>query len=506
MIRVCEFCGKEFETQKRRKTCSEQCYKSLFAQKMKEWRQNKMTPEMEQARVAKIAQTKLERYGDKNYNNMDKNKNTKLERYGDKNYNNRELFKETYSKKKPEEVQAMLDKQKQTNLERYGNEYYRNMEKVKETVSKKTPSEWRKIITKRKETSLQKYEISNPAQSHFKNKENFNLKFVLKTFVKNSKFLKDEFCEYFGCDFQAASRFKRRYNLNIPNKNMRSKTQRRIFDSIRTDDKLENHRKLIFPLELDIYIPSAKLAIEYNGLLYHSRGYDSSSKANSPDFPRDYHLNKTKLCEEQGVQLLHIFEGENLNIWYSMIHSKLGLNEKLYARKCFIKEIQFKEASEFLEANHLQGSCNSKINLGLFYNDELVSLMTFGKARFNKQYDWELLRFCSKRNLNVIGAAGKLLKHFRRNYNGSIISYANRRWSNGDLYEKLGFSKVKETPPNYWYFRKNEGVLFSRVMFQKHKLKDILENFDASLSETQNMLNNGYRQIFDCGNLVYVLE
>lgn len=522
---ICSFCNKEFQSPKKRKTCSNTCAKLLRTQSFKKWRQTHWTPEMEKERIEKIMKTKKERYGNSNYNNMGKNKQTKLERYGNSNYNNmdknkqtklknwgdgkynnRELFKETYSKKSRKEIDKMLQKQKFTCFQRYGDEFFRNIEKVKEKLRSKSKKEWNEITQKRKQTSKERYNVSNPAQNHFKNKENFNLNFILENFVKSQKFLRDEFCDYFGCDITAVSNFKRKNNLEIPNKNSRSKVQRKLFDSINVKNKKENFRKLISPLEIDIFLPDEKLAIEYNGLLYHSRGYSISSKINSPNFPKNYHLMKTDLCEEQGVQLFHIFEGESLDIWLSMINSKIGLNEKLYARKCEVKEIKFKEASEFLEENHLQGACNSKINLGLFKDNELVSVMTFGKSRFNKQYDWELLRFCSKKNLNVVGGASKLLTYFRSKNAGSIISYANRRWSNGSLYEKLGFTKKGKTSPNYWYFKENSGELLSRVKFQKHKLKNILENFDENLSETQNMLNHGYRQIFDCGNLVYVLD
>ena len=98
-----------------------------------------------------------------------------------------------------------------------------------------------------------------------------------------------------------------------------------------------------------------------------------------------------------------------------------------------------------------------------------------------------------------------MLKHFERTYNPkSIISYADRRWSKGNLYSKIGFKQVSTSKPNYWYIV--DGQLESRVKYQKHKLKNILEHFDESKSEVQNTKDNGYNRIFDCGNLVYVKE
>ena len=130
--------------------------------------------------------------------------------------------------------------------------------------------------------------------------------------------------------------------------------------------------------------------------------------------------------------------------------------------------------------------------------------MTFSKPRFNKNYDYELIRFCNKLNTSVIGSASKLFNYFIKNYNPkSIISYANRRFSNGSIYETLGFKFLRKTEPNYFYFKRNVGILMSRNQFQKHKLKDKLDIYNPELSEQENMFNNDYRRIYDCGNLVY---
>ena len=130
--------------------------------------------------------------------------------------------------------------------------------------------------------------------------------------------------------------------------------------------------------------------------------------------------------------------------------------------------------------------------------------MTFSKPRFNKNYDWELVRYCTIGDWSVIGGAGKLLKFFRDNYEGSIISYADRRWSDGNLYKGLGFTELENTKPAYFYTK--DGIRYSRVMFQKHKLHKILDKFDESLSENDNMIMNGYSKVFDCGNKVFVLR
>lgn len=271
------------------------------------------------------------------------------------------------------------------------------------------------------------------------------------------------------------------------------------------------YRKRFDNKEFDIYLPDFKLAIEFNGLMDHSIGYHSYSRFNNEYNKKNInrHLEKTEIAEKYNIQLFHIFEDSWIShkeIWKSMIKNKLGLSEKIYARKCQAKEILKKESKFFLEENHLQGDARASIKIGLFYNNELVSVMTFMKPRYNTKYDYELIRFATKKDYSIIGGASKLLKYFRERYSGSIISYANRSWSKGDIYEKLGFSFSHKTHPNHTYFKQEEMIRYPREKFQKHKQKDILEKFDPNLTGIENMLLNNYRIVFDSGQLVYTLE
>ena len=270
-----------------------------------------------------------------------------------------------------------------------------------------------------------------------------------------------------------------------------------------------NTRAIIPPLELDVYSKENNMAIEYNGLMYHSYGKSVYSKFdNVIKENKNKHLIKTELCEKQGIQLFHIFENEWLNkshIWKSIIKSKMGDTVRIFARKCIIREIDSVTASTFNKENHIQGHCPGSLQIGLFYNSELVQVMTFGKPRFNKKYEYELIRMCSKLNTTVVGGASKLLNYFERTYTpASIISYANRRWSMGNVYEKLGFTFSHNSEPNYFYFKPNKLELESRNKFQKHKLSKLLVDFNPKISESANMFNNGYRRIYDCGQKVYV--
>jgi hypothetical protein len=223
---------------------------------------------------------------------------------------------------------------------------------------------------------------------------------------------------------------------------------------------------------------------------------------------KNSHLNKTVQCEEKGIQLFHIFENEWIDpqkqlIWKSMLNSAIGKSTRIFARKCIIRDIEFNESNKFLSENHMQGNSVASVRFGLFYNEELVSVMTFGKSRYNKSIQWELMRFASKLNYNVVGGASKLLKYFELNYKPiSLLSYANRRWSQGNVYVKLGFEFIENTSPNYFYFHKNIGILESRQKYQKHKLINF-ENYSDEKTETQIMYEAGYRKIYDSGNKLY---
>jgi G:T-mismatch repair DNA endonuclease (very short patch repair protein) len=262
----------------------------------------------------------------------------------------------------------------------------------------------------------------------------------------------------------------------------------------------KNNRQLIKPLELDIIIPEKKIAIEFNGIYWHSDQIKNDQM---------YHLNKTLKCEEVGYKLIHIWEydwinSNKQNILKEKIKALLGVDQtKIYARKCEIKEIDSKTKNEFLNKHHIQGEDKSKVKLGLFYENELVAVMTFGKPRFNNNYEWELIRYATKSGYQVLGGAGKLLSYFERNYTPkSIITYADRSYSQGNMYRQIGFSLNKISDPSYIWTKGNE--ILSRYQCQKHKLKELLgDNYNERLSENENMSLNGFYKLYDCGNFVF---
>jgi len=343
-----------------------------------------------------------------------------------------------------------------------------------------------------------------------KNTENLNKEFIVSNFFKDDTPDIIGISEYFGLDKKNFAGHMRR--LGIEYKKKFGLVEKEISKFIK--NPVLNDRTIISPKELDIYCEEFKFAVEYDGLLFHSFGKSKYGMFNSyskEKTNRNRHLEKTNACEKQGIQLFHIFENEFQDktlrrIWISVLENKQGLNKRIGARKCQIKEVPSKDTIDFLNENHLQGYSVAKVNIGIFYEEELISLMTFGKSRYSKDIEYELIRFCTKIGYSVQGGASKLLKYFERTYKPkSIISYANRRWSVGGLYEAIGFDFLGDTKLNYFYFHQNKpNILLSRQSFQKHKLKDKLEIFDENLTESENMYNNGYRKIYDCGNKKYI--
>jgi hypothetical protein len=256
-----------------------------------------------------------------------------------------------------------------------------------------------------------------------------------------------------------------------------------------------NNRSLIHPEELDIFIPSHNIAIEYNGLYWHSEALGKD---------RYYHSRKFEKCNSVGIRLIQIFEDEwtyKEDIVKNRIKHILNIVDgKIYARQCKIEIIDSKTSSEFCEKYHIQGYSKSAIKLGAFYNDKLVSVMTFSKLSIakgqkNKDGIWELNRFCS--SVPVIGIASKLISYFKKHYNWKeIISYADRRWNTGNLYKKLGFKLISITKPNYWYTMNKKR--HHRFKFRRNKL-------EGDGTELEIMQKNGYNRIWDCGSFKFKL-
>ena len=256
-----------------------------------------------------------------------------------------------------------------------------------------------------------------------------------------------------------------------------------------------SNTKSIIDGEIDIYLPDINLAFEFNGLYWHSEEYKNKL----------YHKRKTDSCLELGINLIHIWEDDWIykkDIVKSMILNRIGKSLKIGARKCEIIDLSNSNdiVRNFLNENHIQGWVTSKYKFGLSYNEELVCLITFGKLRKvtnNNGGDYELLRFCNKKEVSVIGGFSKLLNYFIKNNNiKKVISYSDTSRGLGDVYNKIGFNLISETEPNYYWVI--DGVRKHRFNY----IKDILVKMGNSdkMSEIEIMNSLGHNRIFDCGS------
>ena len=252
--------------------------------------------------------------------------------------------------------------------------------------------------------------------------------------------------------------------------------------------------------ELDIYLPEKNFAIEFNGLFYHS---EEGGKG------QYYHLNKTKICEKNDIFLFHIFEDSwrfKKEIIKSMIINKLGTANKIYARKCQIKIVDNIDRNHFFENNHIQGRDYSTISYGLYFQGELVACMSFSKSRWNDNFTWELMRFANKINTTVVGGFSKLLKYFRNNYFGSIISYSDISYASGNVYNKNGFILDGINVPNYFYVDKNYITRENRIKFNKNNLKKKYPDIDITKTENELTKELGFKRIWNCGTIRWSLQ
>lgn len=256
----------------------------------------------------------------------------------------------------------------------------------------------------------------------------------------------------------------------------------------------ENNRIIIKPYELDIVIESLKIAIEYNGLYYHSEAFGKGDK---------FHLHKTELCEKAGYRLIHIYEDEwrdQKDLVKEKLTHMLGRStNRSYARKLKVISLNKAETNKFLDATHIQGNTSVfSESLGLVDSTgKILACMTFCKNRFSSDGSVELLRFAT--SIAVVGGFSKLLTHYVRSHpKDEIISYSDKRWSIGDVYSKNGFVKVSTSAPGYYYVGP-DGIRQDRQTFMKHKLHKIFSNFDETLTEEENCRRNNYFRIWNCG-------
>lgn len=466
----------------------------------------------------KITDVFLKKYGEtnplKNKEIKAKANATNLERYGTTNV----LLNPEIQKKRQETMieqhgvanalqsTKIINEMEQHNLEKYGVKHTLTLPEVrrksvatlKEKYGVEHVSQIQDVREKIKNTYLCKHGVNHHKQKHFS--EN-----VIKNLTDVSWCIEQHHTQH-----KPLSQIAEELNVNgstvqlyFHNNNIEIKRMYRSAGEIELCsfieqlgvDVLTNVRNIIHPHELDIYIPKQNIAFEYCGLYWHC-------EAQGKD--KWYHLTKMKKCSELGIRLITIYEDEWMGNKYQVkekIKSLLNKDDrpKVYARNTNIKEICTKSKKDFLDKYHIQQDGPGSVNYGIYQKEELIGVVTFIKTGYN----YTLNRYATKKR--IVGGFSKILAHFKNNNRWkNITTFADLRWSNGNLYNKTEFSEDKILPPDYFYIKGCKR--FHKFNYRRKYLKDKLAEFDEVLSEVENCNANGLQRLWDCGKIRFVLK
>lgn len=412
----------------------------------------------------KAANTKLAKYGDEHFVNLEKAKKTCIERYGVENYSS------------TEECKAKVAK---TNLEKFG---------------AKTPAQSIEVLNKMKATCIKKFGVDNYWKSdefriqqqakYFADYENLSDEY--KAIYKDTNLLAEYIstledktpigiAKKFGISRASAYALLYKHDLLdlVDIKTQTSHYELDIIDYIGKDLCLPGDRTILDGKEIDIYVPSKNIGIEFNGDYWHSTEYKQ----------KNYHFEKSKLAESKGIRLIHIWEHEwtdpNQQAKIKMLLDiALGrVNQRIFAKHCIVKQITNKDAKPLNEAVHLQGHRDAQVTYGLYYQDVLVQLMSFSHTHYNRNLkddnSWEIIRGCPGSNNIVVGGVSKLFSHFVKDYKPtSVFSYCDFNKFNGKSYEAIGMRFIGYTGPDMKWLMP-DGTVVNRKPKHHAELKAI---------------------------------
>lgn len=427
--------------------------------------------------------------------------NTALERYGVTNVSRVEDVR----KKISENLKAAKPKQptRYKSCEICGAEFELQWPYTQHTCSPKCRGEYRKrtgisreVYDKAAQTNLSRYGVTNPGERpevHKKMEDTMEVRYG----VRYARYLPEieakvrQTCmERYGVSYYIQTEDANRNNI------MRISELNRRFqaacEAVGCQVELEKYVNGKF---FDLCIDN-KTVVEIDPTYTHNAIGNHWTSEGTP--PR-YHINKTKLAQDNGYRCIHVWDWDN---WDKVIEL-LRPTQSIGARKCEIREVSQKAANAFTAEYHINGSCNGQIcNYGLYFEDELVELMSFGRPRYNRRYDWELLRLCTRAQIRVPGGASKLFNYFIQLNQGSIISYCDLSKFSGTVYSKIGMKLVNITSPNKIWSRGDKKIT-QNLLNQRGYDQLFGTDFGKGTSNEQLMLDNGWLPVYDCGQLVF---
>lgn len=387
--------------------------------------------------------------------------------------------------KHPAQSKVVKDKMKETCNERYGSD---------------TPFTMEGFQNKVKETCLNKYGVEFTSQipgrnekMHKTNLERYGCKSPIGNLDIQKKF-SDDMMKKFGVPYYVMTeegRILQKQTISSINK---------AFGEMLTTRNIEfSYEFSIDRYSYDICIPIKKIFIEIDPTSAHNTLNTPWSDHTS--ISPNYHLIKTNVAKEVGYRCIHVFDWDDWNKIIDILSDK----KQIFARKCNIQEIDVKTCNIFEKMYHIQSSCNKQsIRYGLYYNGELVMIMTFGEPRYNDNYQYELLRLCTSNKYRVIGGASRLFQHFIRKYHPmSIISYCDSSKFTGSVYEKIGMIHKYDTAPNE-IWSKGKTKITNRLLLSRGYDQLFGTNFGKGSDNRLLMMSSGWLPIYDCGQSVYV--
>lgn len=449
----------------------------------------------------KKKQKSLQKYGVDNVSKSEEIKKKKeqkaLEKFGvpyvlqskEAKCKSKKTILEKYGVDSIAKVKEVREKTKRTNLERYGVEYPGQLEKFKQKIKQTNLEKYGtecvlkcdKIKKKINRTKIKKYGIAN----------NF-LNPIIRSKIKQTNL------EKYGVPYACMLEQCRKANKGSISKINKDFSEKLIENNI--NNILEFNLK---KFSYDIQILNSNILLEINPTYTHNVTYGAEFRKHKKEpLSKEYHYNKTIEAKENGYRCIHIFDWDDKNKIINMLKSK----QKIYARNLDCREISQEECTDFLMKYHLQGSCKGqKVRIGLFKKNELLEIMVFGKARYNKNYEWELLRLCSHSDYNIIGGANKLFTHFLIDYKpNSIISYCDNSKFDGEVYRWLNFKLLNYGKPSkHWYNPKTKEHITDNLLRQRGFDQLFGTNYGKGISNKELMIQNGFVEIYDSGQSTY---
>ena len=474
-----------------------------------------LSDELKRNRSDKAKETFLKKYGvdnpSKSIEVYDKVRKTNLERYGVECSAQSEVVKEKikasnrkkYGVEYSFQAEVVKDKIKATSLERYGVDNPSKSDIIKNRIVESNrknlgvdyPMQSKEVMDKSMVTSLQKYGTEYPNQSeivkqHIKESSLriYGVEHPFMSDVVIGKVLNTNLERYgVPCYLMLTKRWEEA-NDSKPN---------RDFAELLDDNNITYEREF----RCGKYSYDFKIGnnlVEINPTATHNTHFNPYGKNRIDDM---YHFNKSNIANVKGYNVIHVFDWDDIDKVVQLLRER----ETVYARKCEVRLVNEVDANKYLDTYHLQGTCRGqKFRLGLYYDNKLVSLMTFGKSRFNKNCEYELLRYCS--HYSVICGAEKLFKYFVDNYKpNSIVSYCDTSKFSGKVYDILGFKYVKtNSPRKHWYSRKEKRHITDGLLLSQGYDRLFKENHGKGTSNEELILARGYLPVYDCGQSTYI--